>query len=322
MDTTWRGTVLVRGSVIVAPQATLRIEPGTIVRFSSEDAKNMPSRLVVQGRIQAVGTADKRIMMTSERPDGWGGVLLHATEKRNQLEQCSIEHASVAVGMQYSVLALKNCSLTHARVGILSRDSFVQLSGGSISGGGIGIELHDSELEARDTAISSCRQGVVAFRSSVALTSVRISGSEQFGFTADECRIRLTSSELSSNGTGARIKGGSGQISMGSFVKNRVVALHLSGARLKINRCSFSETGGDAVRFEDGQALVWDSAFSANAGYNIYNAGSDDVHAIQNWWGSSDRSGIVGKIFDRARNTGSGVVHYSPWATAKPALAP
>ena len=34
-DVTWRGSILVRGFVVVAPQATLRIEPGTVVRFAA-----------------------------------------------------------------------------------------------------------------------------------------------------------------------------------------------------------------------------------------------------------------------------------------------
>ena len=39
-DTVWRGTIHVKGSVVVAPQATLRIDPGTIVRFAGVAAAN------------------------------------------------------------------------------------------------------------------------------------------------------------------------------------------------------------------------------------------------------------------------------------------
>lgn len=50
-DLVLRGTVLVKGSLIVAPQATLRIEAGTTVRFAADPTVLQPGRLVVQGRL-------------------------------------------------------------------------------------------------------------------------------------------------------------------------------------------------------------------------------------------------------------------------------
>ncbi|NTW81717.1 MAG: hypothetical protein HGB32_16490, partial [Geobacteraceae bacterium] len=41
-DVTWRGSILVRGFVVVAPQATLRIDPGTIVRFTATATQQLP----------------------------------------------------------------------------------------------------------------------------------------------------------------------------------------------------------------------------------------------------------------------------------------
>src|SRR5665647_1626261 len=46
-DTVWRGEVLVEGVVAVAPQATLSIEPGTVVRFRRRGAQ--APLIVVQG---------------------------------------------------------------------------------------------------------------------------------------------------------------------------------------------------------------------------------------------------------------------------------
>ncbi|MBC7961419.1 MAG: hypothetical protein H7Y05_00575, partial [Steroidobacteraceae bacterium] len=49
-DVTWRDTVLVKGYVVVAPQATLRIEAGTVVRFAGTGDSSDAARLVIQGR--------------------------------------------------------------------------------------------------------------------------------------------------------------------------------------------------------------------------------------------------------------------------------
>ena len=40
-DVSWRGSVVVKGALVVAPQATLRIEPGTAIRFMARPADLM-----------------------------------------------------------------------------------------------------------------------------------------------------------------------------------------------------------------------------------------------------------------------------------------
>lgn len=325
-DTTWRGVVLVKGAVIVAPQSTLRIEAGTTVRFAPLPSKKEGAGLVVQGRIHAAGTAENPILMTSDRsvvPTAeWGGIMFLATEKRNLLEQCTLEHARAAVDARFSMLTLKHVSITHSRSAVVSHDSVLQLTGGLVSRAEIGLEFHDSECEARDLKISLCRRGVVLNRSSAVLSSVTISDNEIVGLDSDESRVRITSALFSANGAGAHIKGGSGLIQLSAFTNNRTVALHLSGARLKVNRCSFSETAGIGVRLEDGRALFWNNAFAANTGFNLYNAGTDDVSAYQNWWGSTEQAEISKKIFDRVREPHSGTVFFFPWLSALPALTP
>ena len=64
-DANWNGYVVVKGALIVAPQATLRIEPGTEILFTPSKGSRQLPRLVVLGRIQGVGTLDKPILFTS-----------------------------------------------------------------------------------------------------------------------------------------------------------------------------------------------------------------------------------------------------------------
>ncbi|MEI6305694.1 MAG: hypothetical protein WCP33_02630 [Deltaproteobacteria bacterium] len=52
-DVTWRGTILIRGSLVVAPQATLRIESGTVVRFMKSSIIRQTPRLVIMGGFTA-----------------------------------------------------------------------------------------------------------------------------------------------------------------------------------------------------------------------------------------------------------------------------
>lgn len=323
-DTNLRGSVLIKGYLVVAPQATLRIEAGTIIRFAATGIRNNAARIVVHGRILAVGTADSPIVMTSDRPKpargDWGGISFVSTEKRNQLEQCRIEYANSGIEAHFSTLSLKMVSVIRSQTGLLMRDTVAQMTGGSFSESEIGIEMHDSEFDARDIAVSACKRGVVMNRSAANVSSVKIRDNEQYGLQSEECRIKITLSEISGNGTGAWLKGGEGQIQASSFSDNRETALQLSGSRMKINRCQFFSNSQDALRMEDGRALIWGNSFSANKGFNLYNAGREDVVAFQNWWGSSDISTISRKIHDAVTDPRSGSVQLFPWLSEKPAF--
>ncbi len=324
-DVTWRGSILVRGSVVVAPQTTLRIDPGTVVRFAVSASQQLPN-LVVHGRLQATGTSERPILLTPDRSrpvrGSWGGVVLLSTEKRNILEHCRIEYAETGIDVRFSTVTLKAVSIVQALTALLSHDGNVQMTGGSISDSETGIEIYNSEFDGRDTTVSSCQRGGVLNKSGVVLVSFKFNNNMQAGLETEECRIKITGGEFSGNVLGARIKGGEGQIVMSRFQRNKQTALHLSGTRIKIQRCLFAENLLNAVRVEDGRALLLNNAFSANGGFNLLNAGREVVSARQNWWGSADQMLIRQKIHDSTRDKSTGAVNLFPWLNEKPPLMP
>ncbi|MBI2353643.1 MAG: right-handed parallel beta-helix repeat-containing protein [Deltaproteobacteria bacterium] len=317
-DVTWRGTVLVRGGVVIAPQATLRIEPGTVVRFMRSVITRQSPRLVVMGRLQCNGTADKPVLLApnfAEAARGdWGGVLLLSSEKRNLLEHCRIEGAETAIEARFSTFSAKGVTIAGAGTGLLLRDSTATLATLGVSACGTGLESHDSEIELREGTLTENRQGIVAHRSALALARVDISGSDRQGILADECRIRFNSCELAGNGVGALLTGGEGQILLSRFVRNRDVGLQLAGARIKVQRCLFADNLGDGMRVEDGRGVVWASVFSGNGGYNLASTGRETISAVQNWWGSNDEAAIAAKLL--------GAVVFAPWLAERPAGVP
>jgi hypothetical protein len=109
---------------------------------------------------------------------------------------------------------------------------------------------------------------------------------------------------------------------MTSFQRNKRSALYLIGSRVKIQRCQFADNSQDAVRTEDGLALLMNNAFSGNGGFNLYNAGNEDVSARQNWWGTTDLKKISRKISDRSHDKNVGIVLIFPWLNEKPQLTP
>lgn len=324
-DVTWRGLVLVRGFVVVAPQATLRIEPGTVVSFAKTASGHLPN-LVVQGRLHAAGSIDQPIIFTSNSSSPsrgeWGGIVLLSTEKRNQLDQCRIKYAQSAIDARFSHITLNEVSIEQAQTGVLSYDSVVQITGSSVAESGTGIEIHTSEFEARGITISSCQRGALFYSSAVVLSTAKISNNLQSGLELSDCRIKISGGNISGNELGVRIKGGEGQLFMTSFQRNKRSALHLLGSRVKVQRCLFAYNSQDAVRTEDGLALLMNNAFSGNSGFNLYNAGSESVTARQNWWETTDQSKISQKIYDLSRDNKAGIVEIYPWLLEKPQLTP
>lgn len=324
-DVSWRGSILVRGFVVVAPQATLRIEPGTIVRFAATSEQHLPG-LVVQGRLNAAGTAEQPIMFTADSAapsrGAWGGIVLLSTEKRNLLEHCRIEYAQNGIDVRFSSVNVKMVSIEHARTALQSHDSTVQMAASSISDAETGIEIHHSEFDARDISVSACQRGGVFHASAVAMSSSKFIRNVQSGLEIVDCRVKISNGEISENEVGARIKGSEGQLLTTGFQRNKLSALHLIGSRIKIQRCLFTENKQDGVRTEDGLALLLNNAFGSNGGYDIYNGGNEAVSARLNWWETTDQNKISQKIYDGNRDKNAGRVHVFPWLSEKPQLMP
>ncbi|HEY3308947.1 MAG TPA: right-handed parallel beta-helix repeat-containing protein [Desulfuromonadaceae bacterium] len=323
-DTTWRGSVLIRGSLVIAPQATLRIEPGTVVRFMRSAGQRQTPRLVVMGRLQCSGTVEKPVSFSSNysgpMKGDWGGIFFITTDKRNQIEFCRIEGAETAIAGHFSTVTAKGVSITRAVTGIVARDSVVSLANLVISDCETGLDVHDSEIDLREGNLTENRRGISAQRSSLAISQLAIRASEQQGILAEDCRIRISNCELSANAVGAKLKGGEGQIFLTRFTKNSATGLHLSGARVKVQRCLFAENLADGIQMDDGRGVVLTSSFINNGGYNLINNGREDIIAVQNWWGSSNEETILAKL----RGTGKDArfVEIAPWLAEKPAGMP
>ena len=321
-DVTWHGTILVRGYVVIAPQATLRIEPGTVVRFMPSSIMRQAPYMVILGRLQCNGSLEKPVLFAPNFADAtkgdWGGILFLSSEKRNQCDYCRIEGAATAIESRYSSLSSKGLTIYKSGTGLYLRDSVVTLSQTTIRECEKGIEAYDSELELRDGSIADNQRGIDAHRSALVLTSVSVKESAQQGVTADECRIKFNSCELSGNSVGALLKGGEGQILMSRFTRNHDVGLHLSSARIKIQRCLFADNSRDGISMDDGCGIVWSSAFYGNGGFNLVNNGHEKINAVLNWWGSDNEAAIASKLLDRSKDTRLDKITFSPWLTGKP----
>ena len=311
-DTVWRGEVLVEGVLAVATQATLSVEPGTVVRFRRKGAQ--APLLVVQGRLVAVGTRETPVLFTSSfavpAPGDWQGILLLGSEKKNQLENCLIEGAETGLEVLYSSVTLKGVRVERAGTGMRFQDALVTMDGGGVSNSDTALRFSESEATLRNLSLTGNRQGVAAQRSSIYLFEASLSGNLAVAFSGDSCRVKIQGGAMQGNGSGLSLLGCEGSVTGVKLGKNREFGLSLAASRIKVSGNVISGNGNNGLIAADGAAVAWDNAIYENAGYDLYYAGVEEFRAPSNWWGSA-----LPKIYD---NGGRGRVLFAPVLGARP----
>ncbi|KAF0217381.1 MAG: hypothetical protein FD174_3347 [Geobacteraceae bacterium] len=124
-DTVWQGNILIKGVVSVKRGATLTIKPGTVIKFSRIDQDDNgfgDGEILVEGRMVARGTGEKRIIFTSaeERPqiNDWSYVQFIAAETDNVIEYCQFEWAYSGVMVHYSNVKISDSVFTNNNRGL------------------------------------------------------------------------------------------------------------------------------------------------------------------------------------------------------------
>lgn len=124
-DTVWEGNILIKGVVSVKRGATLTIKPGTSIKFIRVDQDNNgfgDGEILIEGRLVARGTRDKRIVFTSaeENPqiNDWSYVQFIAAEADNIIEYCQFEWAYAGVMVHYSNVKITDCIFTNNNRGL------------------------------------------------------------------------------------------------------------------------------------------------------------------------------------------------------------
>ncbi|MBI5191801.1 MAG: right-handed parallel beta-helix repeat-containing protein [Nitrospirae bacterium] len=144
-DTTWSGTVVLRGQNTVKKGATLTIEPGTVVKFVwiDDDGDNIgDGELNVEGRIIARGTKDNNILFTSgqENPKvkDWTFLMI-SVNKDSLVEYCTFEYAFTGVQVHYSTATIRNNIFRNNFEGVRFSTTDVMIANNYFTGNTYGI---------------------------------------------------------------------------------------------------------------------------------------------------------------------------------------
>jgi len=94
----WRAEdspVIISGEVVVPRGLTLSVEPGVQLLFRASDKE---ARLVVQGRLWAVGTQEQPIVLSGERGPGWGSLVFDSgSDAGSRLMNARVEGGRVVI---------------------------------------------------------------------------------------------------------------------------------------------------------------------------------------------------------------------------------
>ena len=316
-DVAWRGEVHITGVVTVAPQSTLTVEQGTVVRFGGRRDKSVQnSLLLVHGRVVARGTREKPVLFTSRFAQSmagdWQGIAVVGSEKKNLLENCRIEGAETGLDSSYSTVTLKNVQFSRCGMGARLRDTVVLSTGGGASGCIVGLYLMDSEAELRDAGVSGNRQGVVAERSSLYLAGGTFSRNDLEALKTAESRVKIAGGSFTVNGAGLDIVSSQGSLSGAKITGNADYGVLLANSRIKVYGNEIARNGGAGLKVEDGKGVAWGNSIFANGEYDLVNGGTEEFRAMGNWWGAADFSAIGKRIYDRQTDSSRGRVFYTP----------
>ncbi len=162
-DTVWSGEVLIEGPLLVTRAATLRIAPGTVIRFSRIDRDGDgvgDGELRVLGRIIARGTPDLPIhFMSAEsepRPGDWSYLLLFTSGEENVIEHAIFEHAFSGVQVHFSRALISDSVFRNNKEGIRFGRAELAILHNEIRKNDVGIRYHRLEgpVEIRGNLIT------------------------------------------------------------------------------------------------------------------------------------------------------------------------
>ncbi len=319
-DVTWRGVVLIQGGLIVAPQATLTIEPGTTVLFQHNSVQDA-AVLLVQGRIQAQGSPEKPVLFTSNFVDpvsgDWQGIVIISSNKRNMLENCKIAGAETGIEALFSKITLKNVNFSSCGTGARIQDCLTVISGGGVSGCGIGLNLQEAEADVRKVNFSGNRQAIVASQSALYLNGSTFYGNNEEAVKVEGGRVRIIDNSFSVNGYGLYLSKCQGTVSANRIFKNHHNGISLVKARVKIIGNEISQNDKVGLRVEDGEGVAWGNILVDNKEHDLYNAGTENFKAMGNWWGESSPA-MEKRTFDRKDDARLGKIYYLPVLSTKP----
>ena len=175
-DTIWQGKILISGVVSIKRGATLTIKPGTQVLFKRVDRDLNDvgdGEILVEGRLVAQGTAEKKIIFRSaeKKPavNDWSYVQFLASDPDNIIEHCSFEHAFAGIMIHYADVRISDSLFRNNNRGLHYNTANLRVSHNTFKNNRIGIRFmrFEGDVRINENTISNNDIGILFVRQHV-----------------------------------------------------------------------------------------------------------------------------------------------------------
>ena len=296
-NTTWTqagGPYVVIGEIIIDNLITLSIEAGTELSFSGNFGINVYGQLLVQGSEQ------NRIELypINAVSGSWRGIKLYINNisAPSHLEHCKIAYATTGI-------SIENLNSPNASPPIISDLSIQKTTQ-------YGVYINNSEVNIENSIIRNYSgYGIYINGTS---SNVALNG----------CVI--TQQEASKIRTGTGLYTGSGAI---STVYNSNISLNSIGVDIQNNTfhtiqnsiITLNNNGIQTNSTSLGNLSIHNNDIKDNINWNVNLSGNttSQLSCINNWWGTTDSSGIALKIYDYYDNSNLGKVLFYPFDSSE-----
>ena len=168
-NTTWSGSLTIKGVVVVARGATLTISPGTKIAFKKVDRNHDAigdSEIRVLGRILAKGSKEAPIQFSSAEaepaPKDWSYLLIFTSGQVNEVRYCQFRHGFSGLQVQFSTAIATDNLFENNHEGIRFGRAKLTLKHNTFSNNDLGVRFTRMEgpMEMLSNDIHHNRIGV------------------------------------------------------------------------------------------------------------------------------------------------------------------
>lgn len=155
-DAFWYGAVRVDSTVTVSKGRSLTIVPGTRVLFAKGTG------LVVQGKLDAAGNKDQKIIFSAQKPDEdsiWDEIALEYSEG-SRIVHCIFEYATWGLHVHFTNITVSDSLFRKNSGGIRFRSGPMLITRSVFTGNGIGIRSYRGNAVIRENLITDNDTGI------------------------------------------------------------------------------------------------------------------------------------------------------------------
>lgn len=302
---------IVTGDIDIDTNASLTIEPGVRVQFSGNYT------IYVDGKINAVGTDADSIIFTSGRSNpnyqDWNTIWIRRVNQDDtfKFNKCHFSYAARALHIGGMAVQVTNSTFDHNNTGIHNYTASIATSYTYCDHNAFLDNWYSIFNQGTYTIVSNC----VIMRNSNSFGANVVTGNyicyNDYG--VDASPILYNNTIMYNNYAGVKNAGGSGfAITYNRIDSNKIGIANLYNAvTVEHNSIKGNETGV-VVTNTGAASLLRYNCIEQNTKYDCYNQTPDMIYVSNNYWGYTDSTQIMPKIFDYYTDFSKGKVVLSP----------